>query len=148
MTTKTLETPSDFEAPIEFLRHVVSCANMNDEGVNYTLPSVEAIFELYHLTTVVYGIDCWDELCQYIDDEACFNAQIEYSNGAIDGGKFQPIDPKPYNDFVDKYDLPWRKPDIRSARRLGLLRWREREANRGAEVHPGVYAKAEGEDDQ
>ena len=90
------------DPPIEFLRHLVRWAeHFNSEQSMLDLPSFTAIVEAHYLTTVIYGIDTVDEIYAHILEDGA--------------------DPKPYLDFLDRWDLQpcmwsWRRPCVASAK--------------------------------
>lgn len=108
--------------PIDDLRDLVDWCGWTEEWMIRDLPSIEAIIEFHHLVTEVYGIDCGDSLWDYIEEDAMDIARSDYSRERVASGKRTPVDPQPFIDFIDKYDLAWRKPSLWRGRRLGLLR--------------------------
>ena len=121
------QIPKNVKSPIDYLREIVEWCGWTEEWMIRDLPSIEAIIEFKHLVTEVYGIDCGDSLWEYIEDDAMDIAFSDLSRERVASGKRTPVDPKPFIDFIDKYDLPWRKPSLWQGRRLGLLRRMEKQ---------------------
>ena len=118
----TLQTPNNVESPLDYLRKIVDWCGWTEEWMIRDLPSIEAIIEFMHLVTGVYDIDCGDKLWECIEEDAMDIAQSDFSRERVASGKRTPVDPQPFIDFIDKYDLNWRKPSLWRGRRLGLLR--------------------------
>lgn len=93
MTASHNPTP---ERPMDFLRRIVSWAeHFNSDQSMLDLPSFAAIIEAHYLTTVIYDIDTIDDIWKVIEEDGA--------------------DPKPYLDFLDRWDLQpcmwsWRRP--------------------------------------
>ena len=98
MTSSNNLTP---ELPMDFLRRIVRWADIfNSDQSMLDLPSYHAIIEAHYLTTMIYGIDTMDEICEVIEEDG--------------------LDPKPYLDFLDRWDLhpigrSWRRPRVASS---------------------------------
>lgn len=87
-----------WEHPMDFLRLIVRWADdFNSQQSIDDLTSFPAIVEAHYLTTVIYGIDTLDEIYDAIEEHG--------------------LDPKPYLDFLDRWDLKpisksWRRPRV------------------------------------
>lgn len=76
------------ETAIEFLRRVIEWLGCEQESLLSDLPSVQSVLDYAELWTV-YGTDLMEGIIECIHDGD---------------------DPKPFLDFVAKYDLKWQIP--------------------------------------
>lgn len=74
------------ETAIEYMRRVVNNLNFENESFLEDVTTISALVEYFELWSV-YDTD----LCE----------------GIIEAIEFDGDDPKPYNDYVAKYNLPW-----------------------------------------
>ena len=80
------------ETAMEYMRRIVENLNYEPESILDSLPSVQAIVEYFEL---------WDVY------------DTEYLSSILYGITEDDENPKPLQDFIEKWNLPWTIPGIR-----------------------------------
>jgi hypothetical protein len=76
------------ESTLEYMQRLLSWVERNDGDITDDLKSIPCVVEFFEMISDSYDVSLLEEVYEVIEEGT---------------------DAKPYNDFVDKWQLPWRK---------------------------------------